>query len=63
MKRVMLDVPDMTSVIAITYIYEDEVTWSQMVGVSIITRADNPDVMNGKEVYIVHQPDRSVDGE
>lgn len=61
MKRVMLDVPDLTSLIAITYIYEDEVTWSQMAGVSIITRADNPDVMIGKEAYIVRASDRRDD--
>lgn len=61
MKRVVLDVPDLTSLIAITYVYEDEVTWSQMVGVSIITRADNPDVMSGKEAYIVRASDRRTD--
>ena len=61
MKRVMLDVPDLTSFIAITYVYEDEVTWNQMAGVSVITRTDNPDVMSGKEAYIVHQPDRRAD--
>lgn len=61
MKRVMLDVPDLTSVIAVTYVFEDEVTWNQMVGVSVITRADNPAVFSGDEAYVVHPSDRRAD--
>lgn len=63
MRRVMLDVPDLTNVISITYIYHDDETWDQMVGTSIITKAEYPDVMSGKEAYIVRASDRRADDE
>lgn len=63
MKRIMLDVPDLTSFIAITYIYEDEVTWSQMAGVSVITRADDPAVFNGEKAYVILPSDQRVDND
>lgn len=63
MKRVMLDVPDMTSVISITYIYNDEETYDQMVGTAIVTNADHPSVMKGKEAYIVRASDRRADND
>lgn len=63
MKRVMLDVPDTTNTLCITYIYQDEKTFALMIGSAYITQADDPSVMNGKEAYIVNQPDRSVDDE
>ena len=63
MKRIMLDVPDLTSLIAITYIYEDEVTWSQMAGVSVITRADDPAVFNGEKAYVILPSDQRVDND
>lgn len=61
MKRVMLDVPDMTTVIAITYIYNDEKTYDLLAGTAIVTNADNPAVMNGEEPYIVRPSDRRSD--
>lgn len=61
MKRVMLDVPDTTTVISITYIYNDETTFDHMVGTSIVTKADHPAVMSGKEAFIVRASDRRVD--
>lgn len=61
MKRVMLDVPDMTSLISITYICRDEETFDQMVGTAVITSTDHPSVMSGKEAYIVRASDRRDD--
>lgn len=61
MKRVMFDVPDMTTVISITYIYNDEKTYDLMVGTVIVTKADHPSVMNGEESYIVRLSDRRSD--
>ena len=58
MKRVMLDVPDMTTVITITYIYNDEKTYGLMAGTAIITNYDDPDVMKGEKQYIVRDSDR-----
>lgn len=63
MKRVMIEVPEMTTVISITYIYNDEETYDLMVGTSIITNADHPSVMKGKEPYIVRASDRRADNE
>lgn len=63
MKRVMLDVPDLTTVITITYIYNDEKTYDLMAGTAIVTNADNPSVMNGKESYIVRLSDRRSNNE
>lgn len=63
MKRVMLDVPDMTTVITITYIYNDEKTYDLMAGTAIVTNADNPAVMNGEESYIVRLSDRRSNNE
>lgn len=61
MKRVMLDVPDMTTLITITFIYNDEKTYDLMAGTTVITNSDNPDVMNGKKSYIVRASDRRSD--
>ena len=61
MKRVMLDVPESTSLISITYIYEDEATWGHIAGTSIITSADNPAVFNGEEAYVIRPSDRRSD--
>ena len=61
MKRVMLDVPDMTTVITITYIYNDEKTYDLMAGTAVITNSDNPDVMKGEKPYIVRASDRRSD--
>ena len=61
MKRVMLDVPDMTTVITITYIYNDEKTYDLMAGTAIITNSDNPAVMQGEKSYIVRASDRRSD--
>ena len=58
MKRVMLDVPDMTTVITITYIYNDEKTYDLMAGTAIVTNVNNPSVMKGEESYIVRESDR-----
>lgn len=63
MKRVTLEVPDMTTVITITYIYNDEKTYDLMAGTAIVTNADNPAVMNGKESYIVRPSDRRSNNE
>lgn len=63
MKRVMLDVPDLTSLISITYVYEDEATWSQMAGVSVITRADDPAVFNGEKAYVILPSDQRADND
>lgn len=61
MKRVTFGVPDMTSVIAITYIFNDEKTYDQMVGSTIVTITDHPSVMKGEEMYIVRPADRETD--
>ena len=61
MKRVMLDVPDMTNLITITYIYNDEKTSALMAGTAVITNFDNPDVMQGEKPYIVRASDRRSD--
>lgn len=58
MKRIMLDVPDMTTLITITYIYNDEKTYDLMAGVAVVTNVDNPSVMKGEESYIVRESDR-----
>ena len=60
MKRVTFGIPDMTSVIAITYIYNDEKTYDQMVGSTIVTIVDHPSVMKGEEMYIVRPADRET---
>lgn len=61
MKRVMLDVPDMTTLITITYIYNDEKTYDLMAGTAVITNSDNPDVMQNEKPYIVRASDRRLD--
>ena len=61
MKRVTFGVPDMTSVISITYIFNDEKTYDQMVGSTIVTILDHPSVMKGEEMYIVRPSDRESD--
>lgn len=61
MKRVTFGVPELTSVIAITYIFNDEKTYDQMVGATIVTITDNPSVLKGEEMYIVRPADRETD--
>lgn len=61
MKRVTFGIPDLTSVIAITYIFNDEKTYDQMVGSTIVTNTDHPSVMKGEEMYIVRPADRETD--
>ena len=63
MKRIMLDVPDMTTLITMTYIYNDEKTHGLMAGVAVVTYADNPSVMEGEEPYIVRESDRRSNNE
>lgn len=57
----MLDVPDMTNLIAITYIYNDEKTFDLMAGTTVVTNVNNPSVMRGEESYIVRESDRKSD--
>lgn len=61
MKRIMFDVPDMTTLFTITYIYNDEKTYELMAGLAVVTNADNPSVMKGEEPYIVRESDRRSD--
>lgn len=62
MKRVLLDVPDMTTAI-ITCIYNDEKTYALMAAQDMITNSDNPDVMQGEKSYIVRASDRRSNNE
>ena len=57
MKRIMLDVPDNTGVLSITYIYVDD-ELKQMCGTALITSGDNPDVLRGEKAYNVSAEDK-----
>ena len=53
----------MTTLITMTYIYNDEKTHGLMAGVAVVTYADNPSVMEGEEPYIVRESDRRSNNE
>lgn len=52
MKRIMLDVPDNTGVVSVTYIYRNDAL-EMMCGTALITSGNNPDVMRGEKAYVV----------
>ena len=57
MKRIMIDIPDNTCMLSITYVYVDEAL-KKMCGIDLITYGDNPDVLRGEKAYNVSAEDR-----